>query len=247
VQGLLELEDFRRTLIRALRHTVPADWVTLNAIGPEPGDVWFMADPEVPGALVAPFRRHAHENPLVVRFLRTRDGRAYRFSDVVDRAELEALALHREVLAPLGIVHQIGFMLPSRPGHVLGIALSRRAHDFSDAERELLDRARPYLIQSHRTMLAFAELRAAAERHAPAAMLERLQGDGLTAREAEVLRLVALGLSNQATADELGLSVRTVHKHLERTFRKLEVGSRSEAAALVWAAVDGAPAPVAQR
>jgi hypothetical protein len=34
---------------------------------------------------------------------------------------------------------------------------------------------------------------------------------------------------------------------LERTFRKLELGSRSEAAALVWAAVEGAPAPVAQR
>ena len=240
LQGILELDEFRTTLVRALSATVPADWVSLNGVGPEPGDVWFVAVPEPPPELIPPFRRYAHQNPLVVRFLRTQDGRAYRFSDVVSRAELRALDLYREVYAPLGVEQQIAFTLPSRPGHVLGIALSRRVHDFTDAERALLNRARPYLIQCYRTVLAFTELRESAARHAPETVVERLQEDGLTAREAEVVRLVALGQSNQGAADELGLSVRTVHKHLERAFRKLEVGSRSEAAALVWASVEDA-------
>lgn len=52
---------------------------------------------------------------------------------------------------------------------------------------------------------------------------------GLTKREAEVLRLVAMGLSDAAVAERLVVSDRTVHAHLRSIFRKLEVGSRSAA------------------
>jgi DNA-binding CsgD family transcriptional regulator len=54
--------------------------------------------------------------------------------------------------------------------------------------------------------------------------------NGLTEREAEVLRLVAAGLSNPAIAEKLVLSRRTVEAHLRSIFNKLEVTSRSEAA-----------------
>jgi DNA-binding CsgD family transcriptional regulator len=64
-----------------------------------------------------------------------------------------------------------------------------------------------------------------------------LQAAGLTAREAQVVRLVALGSSNRDVAAALGVSDRTVGKHLEHAFRKLEVRTRSEAAARAWALV----------
>jgi DNA-binding NarL/FixJ family response regulator len=51
----------------------------------------------------------------------------------------------------------------------------------------------------------------------------------LSEREAEVLRLVALGMSNKEVADELFLSQRTVKAHLTSVFNKLNVASRSEA------------------
>ena len=51
----------------------------------------------------------------------------------------------------------------------------------------------------------------------------------LSAREKEVLRLAAKGLSNQEIADELCLSLRTVQAHLGHIFNKLSVGSRTEA------------------
>jgi DNA-binding CsgD family transcriptional regulator len=54
---------------------------------------------------------------------------------------------------------------------------------------------------------------------------------GLTAREGEVLLLVGQGLSNLQVACELGLSDRTVAKHLERAYAKLEVSSRTAAVA----------------
>ena len=51
----------------------------------------------------------------------------------------------------------------------------------------------------------------------------------LTAREVEVLRLVARGLTNQQVAAELVVSERTVHAHLRSMYKKLGIGSRSAA------------------
>lgn len=51
----------------------------------------------------------------------------------------------------------------------------------------------------------------------------------LTARELEVLRLVAKGLTSQQVAAELVVSERTVHAHLRSVYRKLEIGSRAAA------------------
>jgi len=53
----------------------------------------------------------------------------------------------------------------------------------------------------------------------------------LTQREVEVLRLVAAGSSNQAIADTLVISERTVNSHLVHIFNKLGVNSRAAAAA----------------
>lgn len=57
---------------------------------------------------------------------------------------------------------------------------------------------------------------------------------GLTAREAEVLRLVASGRSNAQIAAELVLSEKTVARHLSNIFTKLDVSSRTAAAAFAF-------------
>jgi len=57
---------------------------------------------------------------------------------------------------------------------------------------------------------------------------------GLTAREAEVLRLVASGGSNPDIAATLFLSEKTVARHLSNIFRKLDVSSRTAAAAYAF-------------
>lgn len=53
---------------------------------------------------------------------------------------------------------------------------------------------------------------------------------GLTNRELDVLRLVANGGTNQEIAVSLGISIKTVEKHLEGVYTKLGVASRVEAA-----------------
>lgn len=58
---------------------------------------------------------------------------------------------------------------------------------------------------------------------------EHKVSDLLSERESEVLRLVALGMSNKEIAARLFLSQRTVKAHLTNIFNKLNVASRSEA------------------
>ncbi|MCZ6535037.1 MAG: LuxR C-terminal-related transcriptional regulator [Chloroflexi bacterium] len=55
--------------------------------------------------------------------------------------------------------------------------------------------------------------------------------DGLSEREVEVLRLIALGRSNQAIAEELVLSLRTVAHHVTSILNKTNSSNRTEAAA----------------
>ena len=54
---------------------------------------------------------------------------------------------------------------------------------------------------------------------------------GLSAREIEVLRLLAAGLSNAAIAARLALSVHTVERHVVNLYTKLGIHGRAEATA----------------
>jgi DNA-binding CsgD family transcriptional regulator len=57
--------------------------------------------------------------------------------------------------------------------------------------------------------------------------------DGLTAREAEILRLVALGRTNKEIAAELFISVHTVERHVQNAYRKISARNRADASTYV--------------
>jgi DNA-binding CsgD family transcriptional regulator len=231
VMGLLDVEELCAGLLRALREAVPAEWCALNELPADLPRTISLTEPPVPAQVHAAFARHAAENPLVVHHMRTRDGRAMRFSDVVTRRELHRLDLYREVYRALGVEYQIAFTLPAAPPRLLGIALSRATRDFTASERDLLNLARPYLIQAYRNALAHTELAGGAGRRIALGDLRAL---GLTRRQSEVLRLVAMGRSDQDAASALGIGVRTAQKHLERCYRTLGVHGRSQAARVAW-------------
>jgi DNA-binding NarL/FixJ family response regulator len=54
--------------------------------------------------------------------------------------------------------------------------------------------------------------------------------EGLTSREAEILELLARGLSNKEIADRIHIPPETVRNHLGHVFQKLHVRCRAEAA-----------------
>lgn len=66
---------------------------------------------------------------------------------------------------------------------------------------------------------------------------DRLLQASLTPRETEVLTWLARGKTNRDIAEILGMSHRTVNKHLEHIFEKLGVETRAAAAALATRAI----------
>ena len=251
--GLLELDEFRPGLLRALRRAVPADWISLNDLALDPESTVVLIEPSLPPEAHALYARHAAENPLVARYQRTRDGRAYRFSDICTPKELHATALYQAFYGPIGLEYQIAFTLPHAADRLLAIALSRRDHDFTDHERALLDRARPFLIQAYNNAIEHSQLRTELQlcrRHSHLQLenprlAAALVKHGVTRREAEVLSFVATGLADREVADTLGVGERTVQTHLRRCYTKLNVHTRMQAVALARTLAEDPPHPPA--
>lgn len=91
-------------------------------------------------------------------------------------------------------------------------------------ELERLERIRPHLGDLQRITRALDDARAAWGVPGPAAPTE-----ALTAREQEVMRWLAGGKTDRDIGDILGISPRTVHKHLQRIYEKLGVETRTAA------------------
>ena len=100
--------------------------------------------------------------------------------------------------------------------------LGRSLHDFTPADRHTALALQPVLgvIARHHVLLS---------RHPRSA--DSANG-GLTQRELVVLDLLHAGHTAATTALILGISPRTVHKHLEHIYRKLAVGNRHQAIAI---------------
>jgi DNA-binding CsgD family transcriptional regulator len=243
VIGLLELDELSHGLVRGLREAVPSEFCAIHELPADLPRTVSLTDPPTTPAAHRAFARYASQNPIADYFSRTHDGRATRFSDLITRRELHQLDLYREVYKPLAVEYQIAFTLSSGAERILGVALSRCKRDFTTTERDLLNLARPYLIQAYRNALAHTDLMRASGTNVNIAALRLL---GLTERQAEVLRLIAMGYSSERAASALGIRIRTMEKHLEHCYRALKVNSRSEASRVAWDAtrttVAGGPA-----
>lgn len=109
-----------------------------------------------------------------------------------------------------------------------------------DAMHARYDAARLRLLQAECERMLGHDDRASAEERAGRAALDALGAaptspppGGLTPRELEVLAHVAAGASNRRIGEALSITEKTVGRHLSNIYLKLDVGSRTEAAA--WA------------
>ena len=109
-------------------------------------------------------------------------------------------------------------------------ALNWLRHDGARLERDADGRV---LVARRLGDVGFGETMWLLTQRAPgAAEATRLASAALTPRETEVLSWIAKGKTNRDVADILGMSPRTVNKHLEHVFEKLGVETRAAAAAL---------------
>ena len=111
---------------------------------------------------------------------------------------------------------------------LLAMAELRAATGTSDDARRLLDEVR-IICAPLDAKPALARADALAARLAATPATAPSYPAGLSAREAEVLRFIAHGLTNRQVAEQLFLSPRTVEQHLRSIYNKLGVATRAAA------------------
>ncbi|WP_109211952.1 MULTISPECIES: LuxR C-terminal-related transcriptional regulator [Microbacterium] len=161
---------------------------------------------------------------------------APRLTDVVDLREFAATEVFQVCLEPTGARYQAAMRVTRSPAGLALVSLWRSSRDFT--EDELVPAAT--VVQALRHAL---QMRALLDRLSAAVLADdgRESHDSdamrreLTARQAEVIALVARGHTNQQIALRLGISPRTVRKHVEDLFWRTGARSRTELAVL-WTA-----------
>jgi DNA-binding CsgD family transcriptional regulator len=221
--GIGDRDEFLRGTAEMLMHLLAADDIGWNAIERGGGiELAHVPDPDQDlTELVAALAAVADDHPLIRSYLadpsRTDDA-PRRLSDVASRRELLANRAYVEFLLPRGAEHQLTVLTGRpRPGSIRGWVLERRGRDFTDRDVEMATALQRMLAALDR---AFPDREPAP---ADPGAVERL---GLTGREVEVLRHVAAGLTADAVARVLRISPRTVRKHLENSYRKLDCHDR---------------------
>jgi DNA-binding NarL/FixJ family response regulator len=128
--------------------------------------------------------------------------------------------------------YEVCYELRERVGQDLPIILvSAERTEPSDRVAGLLIGADDYLAKPFDPDELLARARRLLARSSPPSGAEDAS---LTGREAQVLQLLADGLSQEGIAKELFISSKTVSTHIQRILTKLEVHSRTEAVALAY-------------
>jgi DNA-binding CsgD family transcriptional regulator len=130
--------------------------------------------------------------------------------------------LVRELLKPHGWEQVLPIQVANTAIESRAFFLMRGDTDYTDDDLELAARVQRLLIGLDKQI----EIN---RRHYPMTAPGALHDVGLTGREQAVLALLAEGYTAVRIAHTLGVSQRTVHKHLENLYRKLQVPDRLSA------------------
>jgi DNA-binding CsgD family transcriptional regulator len=170
------------------------------------------------------FELHLPEHPLLTYFVASGDGSARRVSDIASDRQFRSLGLYRDFYRHAEVDYQLCFMVPHPGGGEIAVALNRKGRDFAAGERDVLELLRPHVAQA-------AAIAAMLSQPVPENFDQSGDGPLLTPRQTRILQLVADGRADREVGRMLGISTRTVHAHLQRIYRALNVTSRTEALA----------------
>jgi DNA-binding CsgD family transcriptional regulator len=218
---------FSQDAVAALRRLIPSAIVAYHEWSPQTGTRWLI-DGAADADMTPLWSRYEHvlaQDPLPGRITYAHGQRvapvgvARRISDVLTLRQFRRLDLHAEMCRPLGIDHVMKLYLAvGDTGSSFVLDSQRRP--FSERDRAILD-----LLAPHLSLIRQRHLRqATAPLTSPAAEV-------LTARQREILQLVASGMTNREVAAALYIAPGTVRKHLENVYAALAVRNRAQAIA----------------
>ncbi|WP_285244538.1 helix-turn-helix transcriptional regulator [Pseudarthrobacter sp. fls2-241-R2A-127] len=214
-------EEYLLAASDVLLKLVPSDHVAWNEVNPSAGYAEVRAYPDHSGIDIPKMLLElVGEHPVVASFKRHPHDSLRRLSDVVSDRDLYRSRAFREGLSLLNVNRQLVALTSDVGSSVFRCwSMNRWGHDFSDNEVDLTARLQPMLRLLERTYAgddaSWGQFQA--------------QRYSLTARELEVLQLLDKGITIVAIGHLLGISPRTVAKHLEHSYAKLGCTNRIEA------------------
>jgi len=162
-------------------------------------------------------------HPLLVYLATAADPRPVAVSDVMKTRDWCHHDVYLYSCAAYGGTHELFLPLRTGPARLRCLSVGRPTHDFSDDERTYAARLQPLLnaVGSYLACLRRWQASPAAEEAA-----DQAAALGVTGRELAVLSLLSEALTAAAIGRRLGISTRTVQKHLESLYRKLGTSDR---------------------
>jgi len=222
-------DGFARHGVSSLPRLVSSELTTLSVCDLDSGHRSVVSN--LPGAIsrreIEVFDRYFYEHPLVREHGRNPHAVTRRINDLLPATEFQRTPLFNEYYRPIRIDHAMAVPIHVDRNLLVSFVFNRSKRDFSDRDRACLELIRPHLGNFYRLTRAMDSARTA-----PAAASNALGPAPdlpLTAREREVLRWLAGGKTDRDIGEILGISPRTVHKHLQRIYEKLGVETRTAA------------------
>jgi DNA-binding CsgD family transcriptional regulator len=221
--GLPSRQDYLYAASALLFGLLPGDclaWTAIETDAARAEVVPYPGDGRDPEHLASQLVAVADDHPMVVSYLGDgTDMSPRRLSDITTRTHLRNTRAYREFLHPLGTEHELSIVTGRVSAtSARGWAMNRTTHDFTDAELELSRALQPALW--------LLDVTAGVSDRPSEAQRDVAGRYGLTVRELEVLRYLSTGLTVEAMGRQMRISGRTVRKHLDGTYRKLDCHDR---------------------
>jgi DNA-binding CsgD family transcriptional regulator len=152
-----------------------------------------------------------------------------RASDCISDREFRLSRVYRELFLPIGARYQLAIVTATDNPITSGRSwfINRSTRDFTDADLRHARHLQPMLALLDTVYSSSSPIRRTASAQTDSAQTDEARKRArLTVRELDVLTLLADGRSAQQIARLRRISVRTVRKHLENIYEKLECHDR---------------------
>jgi DNA-binding CsgD family transcriptional regulator len=167
-------------------------------------------------------------------------------SDLADLRTVRRLALYNDFYRPNRIEDQLLCPVAISKQQVAGPVFHRSRRGFSHRDRTVADLVTLHLSQAVARRRRLASLTAAVRtlgRHSERVDQALPRLSALTAREREIVEHLLSGVTDREIARSLAISKHTVHKHLQRIYRKLGLANRTTLIAAIHQANDAGCGP----
>jgi DNA-binding CsgD family transcriptional regulator len=220
---------FERAMLASAAELIACDTVSYNEHRLDTADeLACVAEPRYVEQSPArrQYLRHLGGHPPVEACARGRlvTGDCASTSDLLTQREYRRLPIYADYFRDRGVEDQLVAVVKARDLRTVLVVFSRSRRGFGDRDRTVLAMLLPHLRNAvrHRRRLA-ALTSSVARRPTP---LGTDMWSRLTERERDIVTCLASGGTDQKIARSLAISPRTVGKHLENVYRKVNVSGR---------------------